>query len=127
MGINDMSRGNAKVSNLTFKSDLTSVAKDGLDDAYAYLKECQTNGVNVCVGLQYRCDIYPNSPYSHKWLYASDITTLDNLYIQIYGFPKNECFKRKAELKATLDRRDVEFGLNKQERAPQPIDLGLER
>lgn len=105
MGLNDMSK-----NNLTFMSDLTSVTKDGLDDAYAYLKECQAKGVNACVGLQYKCDFYPSSPYRHKWLYARDITTLDNLYMQVYGYPKLECFKRKAQTQTRLSHQENESG-----------------
>lgn len=136
MGLNDMfknnqtntiSKVNTKAGNLTFVSDLSFGTKDGLEDAYEYLKECQENGVDACVGLQYKCDFYPTSPYRHKWLYARDITTLDNLYLQVYGLSKNECFKRKSELGATLRSRDVEYGLDTSAGVPQQIDQGLER
>lgn len=106
-------KSSEEVSNLKFRSSLELGAgkQDGLDDAYEYLKQCKDQGANVLVSLYYRCDFYPNSPFLHKWLKSSDITTLDDLYVQVYGFPKDECFKRKAQTQAVLRQRDVDQGM----------------
>ncbi len=108
MGIfNKMNKEKAKKSEMEFFDN----KGNGLDDAYAYLKDCKENGVNIYVRYFYNNYIVdPDSTYYGYGvrLYSCDVTTLENLYQDVYECSKEQYLAKRAEWQVEYEKRQAE-------------------